>query len=264
MCYLTVAMSEELRLQAQDDGLFYGEVGRWAEEKHALVGIYNRLFSTGMKNKWETRVYIELYAGPGLLKIRNTNKFIWGSPILALDLPDPFNTYVFCESDEGSMNALKKRVTSRSPSANVRFVQGNCDQRIDDILTQIPRGSVSHRVLSSCFADPFDLSLKFSTVTKLAGRRVDFLILLALHMDGNRAKNYYLDPNNRKVDEFLGLSDWRERWHRTDEPKDFPRFLAEAYAKQMESLGYLPVGLSDMKQIRSGEKNSPLYHLALF
>ena len=48
------------------DGLFCSEVGEWAEEKHSVVSLYAKLFSTGMKDRWDERVYIELYAGPGL------------------------------------------------------------------------------------------------------------------------------------------------------------------------------------------------------
>jgi len=249
---------------AQDDGLYCGEeVGSWVEDKHRLVILYESLFSTGMKNKWDARVYIDLYAGPGLLKIRDTNKFLWGSPILALSVKDPFDKYIFCESNVSSMDALKTRVRKHSPHADVDFIPGSCDDELDRILGRIPKPSKNFRVLSFCFVDPYDLSIKFSTVRRIAGRFVDFLFLLALHMDANRNQAHYLDPSNHKIDEFLGLPDWRERWI-ASETKSFPRFLAEAYAKQMETLGYLPTGFEAMKPVRSDVNNLPLYHLALF
>ena len=45
-------------MDVDDDGLFCPEVGKWAEDKHSLVSLYAKLFSTGMKEKWEERVYI--------------------------------------------------------------------------------------------------------------------------------------------------------------------------------------------------------------
>jgi hypothetical protein len=66
------------------DTLFCPEVGKQAEEKHGLVSFYAKLFSTGMKDKWDERVYIELYAGAGYSKIRDTSRTIAGSPIQAL------------------------------------------------------------------------------------------------------------------------------------------------------------------------------------
>ena len=83
-------------------------------------------------------------------------------------------------------------------------------------------------------------------------------------MDANRNLAAYLDTKNRKIDDFLGMPSWRERWARLPGPKNFPRFLAEMYAEQMQTLRYLPVGFDKMKQVRSDVKNLPLYHLALF
>ncbi len=264
MCYVWAILTYELPLPAKDDGLFFDEVGSWVEDKHRLVALYDSLFSTGMKNKWDSRVYIDLYAGPGLLKIRDTNKFIWGSPILALSVKDSFDKYIVCENDTESLDALKKRVASQFPHADVEFVSGSCDEQVDKIRQLIPRVTKTNRVLSFCFVDPFDLSLRFSTIKKIAEHFVDFLFLLALHMDANRNLAAYLDTRNRKIDDFLGIRDWRERWTRLPEPKNFPRFLAEMYAEQMQTLGYLPVGFDKMKQVRSDVKNLPLYHLALF
>jgi three-Cys-motif partner protein len=257
-------LTYEHSVPAKDDGLFFGEVGSWVEDKHRLVALYDSLFSTGMKNKWDSRVYIDLYAGPGLLKIRDTNKFIWGSPILALGVKDSFDKYIFCENDAESLHALEKRVASQFPDADVEFVPGSCDERVDKITQLIPRATRTNSVLSFCFVDPFDLSLRFSTIKKIAEYFVDFLSLLALHMDANRNLTAYLDTKNKKIDDFLGMRDWRERWSRLPEPKNFPRFLAEMYAEQMQTLQYLPVGFDKMKQVRSDVRNLPLYHLALF
>ena len=257
-------MTYEPSISAKDDRLFFSEVGGWVEDKHRLVALYDSLFSTGMKNKWDARVYIDLYAGPGLLRIRDTNKFIWGSPILALGVKDPFDKYIFCENDLVALDALKKRVAGHFPDADVEFVPGSCDEQVERISRLVPKATKTHRVLSFCFVDPYDLSLQFSTIKRIAEHFVDFLFLLALHMDANRNLTTYLDPKNRKIDDFLGVPDWRERWGRLAEPKSFPRFLAEMYAEQMQTLRYLPVGFDKMKQVRSDVKNLPLYHLALF
>jgi hypothetical protein len=131
-------VSKSLLPEPQDDGLLHYEVGGWAETKHSLVGLYDRLFSTGMKNKWDCRVYIELYAGPGLLRIRGTNRFIWGSPIHALGIPDAFDKYIFCDSNAGALEALQKRVSGRFPGANASFIAGSCDEKIEEICKEIP------------------------------------------------------------------------------------------------------------------------------
>lgn len=158
---------------------------------------------------------------------------------------------------------MKKRVKKRFPESTVSFVPGDCNEQIDRICGEIPKASRKFRVLSFCFVDPYDLSVQFSTLAKIAAGFADFLVLLALDMDANRNRAYYLDPNNTKIDKFLGLSDWRDTWKQS-EGKDFPRFLAEEYAKQLKSLKYLHVPFNKMKQVRSDVRNLPLYHLALF
>ena len=205
-------MAGEVSVAAQDDGLYHEEVGSRVEDKHRLVALYDALFSTGMKYKWDARVYIDLYSGPGLARVRETRRFLWGSPLLALMVRDPFDKYVFCESNPESMDALQKRVRALFPGADVSFVAGDCDELVEQVCSFIPKSSKLYRVLSFCFADPYDLSIRFSTVKRIASHYVDFLFLLALHMDANRNVANYTDPQNPKIDEFLGLSDWRDRW----------------------------------------------------
>jgi three-Cys-motif partner protein len=250
---------------AEEDGLPCSDVGAWAEDKYKLVGYYDRLFSTGMKNKWPTRVYVDLYSGPGFVRVRSTGRMLTGSPLLALGVPDPFDKYIFCEIEPELLGALQSRVGRYSRTADASFICGDCNEKIEEICAKIPAFSPGRGVLTFCFVDPFDISIKFSTVRRLSSYTIDFLILLALHVDANRNVEHYLDPGNSKVDEFLGLTDWRERWKVAEgQGMRFPRFLAEEYSGRMEGLGYLRQSWGRMKQVRSVGKNLPLYRLALF
>lgn len=250
-----------------DDGLLMDEVGAWCEDKYKLVGLYVSLFATGMKFKWERRVYIDLYAGAGISRIRGTEKLVMGSPLIALTARDPFDLYIFCDDDRSKLSALKQRAQKMAPGQSIEYVAGDCNSVVDTICELIPRASQDHRVLSLCFADPYDIGIKFSTVKKLCKQFVDFLVLLAVYMDANRAYIHYLKQENKKVDEFLGLRNWRDIWEgerREQSALKFPDFLAQQYAKQMSRLGYLDQPLYKMKRVRSDEKNLLLYRLALF
>jgi three-Cys-motif partner protein len=243
-----------------EDELVFDEVGRWAEEKHTYVNMYSKLFSTGMKNKWPRRVYVELYAGSGHSKIRETAKLIAGSPTHALSVDDPFDKYVFCEKDNNKLNALRARALRISPNANVSYISGNCDDRAADIVASIPSDS-----LSLCFVDPYGIGINFETLRALSAKRVDFLVLLVVFMDANRNYDQYLKENNFTVDRFLGSSTRRQRWSAAQRNGTlFPQFLATEFAASMELLGYLPTPVHKMKKVRSDEKNLPLYYLALF
>jgi three-Cys-motif partner protein len=244
-----------------DDGLICPEVGSWTEEKHRLVSLYCTLFSSAMKDKWAERVYVDLYAGAGYSKVRDTSRIIAGSPIRALRVKDPFDKYIFCEENTQCLDALRVRVKRAAPSANVVYVPGDCNKNVADVLAAIPPVSS----LSLCFADPFDISLKFETLRVLSRRYVDFMVLLAVYSDANRAYKRYVMEDAVKVDEFLGSDTWRNRWKTADDERViFPKFLAKEFASSMETLDYLPTPLHIMKMVRSDEKNLRLYYIAFF
>jgi len=258
--------ANEEPLILSEDGFIVPEVGAWAEDKHRLVSLYSSLFSSGMKDKWNNRVYLELYAGAGYARIRGSGKLIAGSPLRALHLSDRFDKYIFCEEISEKMAALKNRVSRLAPNANVDYVGDKCDLHIDEILAAIPHGSKGNTVLTLCFADPFDIGLKFETIRTLAeSRYVDFLITLALGMDANRNYEHYVKEDASKIDDFLGSNTWRQRWAMAQwDAVKFTRFLADEFTRSMATLRYIPPPFYTMKEVRSSEKNLRLYRLALF
>lgn len=247
------------------DGLATSETGNWAEEKYGLLSAYIEMFSTGMVNKWGKRVYIDLYSGPGCTQIRETHKCFRGSPLIALSVKVPFDKYIFCEEDQVKLNALMQRVAKHFSHLDVSFIQGDCNTKVLDIINAVPRHSKSETVLNFCFVDPFSLNLQFNTIKTLATKYIDFLVLLALDMDGRRNLKNYILPRSKKIELFLGLSDWRKRWQyfsQTD--NNFQRFLAAEFEGQMLSLGYKKHPRGNTKHISTLDKNLPLYHLAFF
>lgn len=250
-------------LSVEDDGLVCPIVRRWAESKYRLIFLYDELFASGMKYKWDQRVYIDLYSGAGYSKIQGTERILKGSPVLALTVSVPFDKYIFCEEDKELREVLEIRAKRIAPEANIVFIPGNCDDKVDDICKEIPKPSASNKVLCLCLVDPFDFGIKFNTIRKLSKFFTDFVVLLAIGMDANRNYDHYVDGNSPKIDEALGNIEWRQRWkeHRR---KEFRGFLAAEFSNSMESLGYLPQGLDQMKLVRSDDKNLPLYYLAMF
>jgi three-Cys-motif partner protein len=246
-----------------DDGLFMPEVGGWAETKYRLLSLYDTLFSSGMRYKWDKRVYIDLYAGAGINRIRGTQRLVYGSPLLALQVNHPFDKYVFCEKSKQNIEALRERTKKISADADVQIIQGDCNEKISEIMAAIPAASQQSKVLSLCLVDPYNLGIKFDTIASLAQRFTDFLVLLALYMDANRNYSTYIKETSTKVADLLGDKSWRTRWLKAQySGVSFPRFVADEYAERMSGIGYLPT--PRMKEVRSFEKNLPLYHLAIF
>ncbi len=91
---------------------------------------------------------------------------------------------------------------------------------------------------------------------------MDFLILLALHMDANRNYQRYCQNDNQKIDLFLNDLSWRDEWSKVDSDENFVRFLAQKYSEQMQNLGYQKP--EQPHEVRSSDRNLPLYHLAFY
>jgi len=75
---------ENKTLYGEDDGLLIpSDLGSWTEDKFDLIRLYCQIFSSAMKIKWTTRVYVDLYAGSGLCRIKGREQVLLGSPLIA-------------------------------------------------------------------------------------------------------------------------------------------------------------------------------------
>ena len=247
----------------EDDGLITPVVGDWSEDKYQLARCYASIFATSMKNKWECLVYVDLYSGAGRSRLVDSRgKIVPATPLLVLKAP--FTKYIFCELEPAKLDALKRRIAASHPTADVQFVEGDCNAHVDEIAAMIPAYGKNYRVLTFCFVDPYNIgSLSFDTLDRLSrNRRIDFLVLIASGMDANRNRDLYLKEDSNAVAKFLGAADWRANWARQKPP--FGDFVADQFGVAMQRLGYVYDGLAALQLVRSTEKNLALYHLGVF
>src|SRR5437763_2564143 len=95
------------------DGLPIRDSGAWIDTKHKLLTYYARLFATGMKNSWKSRIYLELFSGPGRCLIRKNQKEDLGSPLKVIE--HEFTRFIFTEMNLAAARALSRRL---EPFAN--------------------------------------------------------------------------------------------------------------------------------------------------
>jgi len=242
------------------------EIGSWGEEKYHLVRNYAQMFAKSMKDKWQCRVYIDLFAGAGRAKIKGTGKIVDGSPLIALSIDDPFDRYIFCEENAKNIDALSKRVKAHYPSLDTHFVPGDANDSVDEILSLIPQYSSTYNVLGFCFVDPFKIdNLKFNTLRRLSAKYMDFLVLIPTGMDARRNVSYYMKYNSRHVEKFTGRLNWRDEWPQAEmRGENFGLFFIKQFCTSMADIGYKYTTAEDSVEIRSTEKNLPLYRLAFF
>jgi len=251
-------------ITVNDDGLYTPEVGDWAERKYRLLWHYANLFATSMKHKWDKRVFIDLFAGAGHARIRGTNRIVQTSSLLALQVTDPFDCYIFCDSDSRCIDSLKERVARLASTSQCFFEPCNVNTSCTDLINDVPTHGPQNKVLSFCFIDPFKLAdIRFETIKSLSSRFVDFLIHIPA-MDPIRNEGIYYSEISTIVAAYLGIAEWRDLRSIGDQTIPFDVFIANRLDSQMRELGYHHGGISENVMIRSTDRNLPLYRLGFY
>jgi three-Cys-motif partner protein len=196
----------------EDDYLAIPEIGPWGEDKYRLVAYYASLFLSSIRSRWDALVYLDLFAGSGYSRVRGTGRIVFASSMKVLGLPDPFDKYIFCDERNENSQALKDRCVRLYPDRKVTVLHGDANELVNEILSEMPQPRSDYKVLGFCFLDPFYMrNLKFSTISALSKRFMDFLVLIPSGMDANRNEQNYLREENTTLDDFLGSKEWRAR-----------------------------------------------------
>jgi three-Cys-motif partner protein len=239
------------------DGLVVRETGPWVKDKLHYLGRYLKIFSVGMKNKWAGKLYyVDLFAGPGRCRIRDTQKEVDGSPLVAL-LGFDFAKYFFFEVDRTCFEALDARAKKRAPQKydKVKMIYGDCNETIEQV--ELPSLG-----LGLAFIDPTGISqISFDTVRKLtADRQIDLIINFPEGMGIRMNLFQYTQTETNALNRFMGSARWQERYQRSLTSFDqVCREIAKEFLDNLRSLGYLAVD-SDWIPVKT-DQNMLLYYL---
>ncbi len=254
-------------LNPVDDRLLMRPSGQWVIEKLDYLYRYIDVFEKSMHNKWLIRNYIDLLAGPGKNRIRNTNQIILGSPLIALTTQFPFTGYYFVDIDPNNITALKERCNASPLINSIHIETGDCNVIIDKVINQI--SSTQDQSLNLAFLDPEGLELEWSSVKKLAGiRKMDLVINYPQGGLNRMMTKVYRDTGNNIVDLFFGSQDWRKVYSRfkSQHKSGLHRDLIDLYKSKLQNLGYAEVKGGEETGgneplIRNTRRNAPLYRL---
>jgi len=235
------------------DGQVAIPVGPWAKEKLFYIERYCHIFNQAMRGKWPTRVYIDLFAGPGRCVVQGTGEEINGSPLVALKCEVPFSHYFFNDLDATTIAALEKRAVALAV-AEVRFFNQDCNQVVGDLLRELDK--LPRQPLVFCFIDPFNWEIEFASIATLAqGRRMD----LAITFHTGSIKRWAHRPP-AKLDTFFPDAGWRQGFaaKRAEGDRALGAYLLNYYKQGLRGLGY-----NDIQERVSVKqtKGVPLYHL---
>ncbi|GAH83368.1 unnamed protein product, partial [marine sediment metagenome] len=173
--------------------------GIWALDKLHYLKNYCDIFSTGMK-KWEHRIYIDLFSGPGICVIEDTGDEQFGSPLISLGCRTPFTHYYFIDKNKDYIETLRHR--SKDYQLNKVFLNMDCNYAIDELLNKLPK----KYAIFFTFIDPFNFEIEFNSIKKLtANRPMDLLI--TFHIASLKRSIHQPSPKMKK---FFPPLDWKE------------------------------------------------------
>lgn len=234
-------------------------VGSWVRDKHARLERYVHI-SSHARAKWikpnkPGPTYIDLFAGPGRCRIRESADILPGSALVAWNKAQQSKS-AFTRVLVGDVHpAICAAVDARlkAVGAPVSTLRGPAVRSVDLVLSQ-----VDPRALHLALLDPFDLvSLPFDVVRKLASlQHIDILIHFSTQ-DLIRNLRLYIERQPSALDVFA--PGWREHVD-VERPDHYVR--AKIFHYWRDLLRTIGMNTTEAAVLVSGPTGQPLYWLA--
>ena len=211
------------------------DVGPWAREKLDCLRKYLQAYTTILaKQQFKGYFYIDAFAGPGTLKVREEQatdptqqsllelsehlvndvgetQYINGSPHVALKTNPPFTHYVFVELDEQRVRQLEAlKAEHEAPDRKVLIRKADCNAYLRKIL-QRTRGQWQHW-RGVIFLDPFGMQVSWDTIVEIAETKaieifINFPVGMAIQRLLKRSGEF-TQAQRDKLDQYFGTGEW--------------------------------------------------------
>ena len=215
--------------------------------------------------KWESLVYIDLLAGPGLGIDRDTGSEFAGSPLRALKVGPPFDHLYLGDLHEANVAALRQRISSKDHS-RVTLEVGDCNDLAEKVVRKF-----SARTLGLAFVDPQGFEATFRMFRSFSTRRIDVLYLFPGGIGVARNFAAFARRRGGQLDALWGGPGWRKlktaRLAAGESPSDEDQRSRDepfirSFRERLASLGFQ---YSDQGEpYFTNEKNVRMYHLLFF
>jgi three-Cys-motif partner protein len=255
-------MAEASGLQGyelDEDGYLREKVGPWVQDKHVrlarYVGISRSVRAKFIGSGKAGATFIDLYSGPGRVRVRNEAEPTDGSSLLAwheaVNGRSPFTQIHVADANPRLTEAVEARL--RKVGAPVFAETGPAIQTVDRVISKLDPNA-----LHFAFLDPYNLrELPFEIIRKLAQlERMDVLIHVSIQ-DLQRNLQRYIESENSPLDSFA--PGWREhvdvsRSHKLIRPKYLEYWRGLLMAESMDT--------TETAELIVGTKRQRLYLLA--
>lgn len=270
--------------EPEDDGFPVREIKPHTHDKLFYWGNYLWAASNATSKAFPgRRICADLFAGHGLCYDEAADRFVWGSALLALQMPSPFDLYVFNDDDPEATEALAARVRGLGIAGAVVFELDLSDDAWPSKAREIgqvvaPWGpkvvittgdaNSAHWVVKAlepdrwrylcAVVDPQKAIYEWAALEALAygEKAMDTLMLFPDEMDLSRGLPYYL-KHREKLNRCFGTPKWVDVVR--ENAAHAPSALRAYYEQRMKTMLGFEVGRPQTVSIAKTKK--PLYRL---
>ncbi|MEZ4232422.1 MAG: three-Cys-motif partner protein TcmP [Polyangiaceae bacterium] len=207
--------------------------GDWTNTKLEVIQKYLTAYTTALKSTPFKKAYIDAFAGTGYrtraaaaekgdslelpdLAEDAPQELLDGSARLALKVKPGFDSYIFIERSVERCRELQK-LKEEFPDLEgcITVQQGDANKALQELCAKNWR---SRRAV--VFLDPYGMEVEWKTVEAIARTKaIDLWLLFPFGIGLTRLLPNHgnvPEPWRRRLDEFLGTTDWYEEMYRTE------------------------------------------------
>jgi three-Cys-motif partner protein len=182
---------------------FAYQPGPWAILKLSVLAYYVSVYTTIIKKNFPRTYYLDVFAGPGIDRISETQDVIFGSPLIADRIPKDnkrFDKLVLIERNRDFAKALRQLL----PAAAIIQADVNTNG-LTEALAQIPSNDPF-----LAFIDPEGFEIAWTTLQPLLSRWSDIIVIFQLSQVPRMAGAASKTPGySQTLTRFFGTPDWQ-------------------------------------------------------
>ncbi len=192
----------------------YNEFQAWTPLKLILLNYVLDVCTTIIKTKsfFKKLYYIDLFAGSGINKIKETTDFFIGSPLIAaFNHADYYNEMLFCEKNDLFSETLDLRLQTLNKK-NLFVKKGIYENYLNEILEKVK----SAKTYSFFFIDPNCMEFTWDNMKKVLSTKSD-IIFNFMSSEINRAVGYAKKrKGGNSLTKLFGDTSWKKASNHED------------------------------------------------
>lgn len=202
---------EAEKLSNLHEGVYY-DVGAWAPLKLIVLllylDVYTKIIPKQIPKHFDSMAYLDLLAGPGINRIRDTGHRIIGSPLIAATASHrPFTKLLLVEGKPERSKALEDRLKTEIDENRFEVYRENCNVAVDKIVEEHLKKGRPHYL---AFIDCQGLDVDWATMEKILKYPGDLIFTFQTAMI-DRAQDH-----SDRLNKFYGDDSWKTAKSRDD------------------------------------------------